>query len=380
MSGQNNSIKAFYELVRAGLWEKDAYLLHFNDIDFGVIQQLAEEQSVVGLVSAGIEHVVDVKVPQDVALTFVGSTLQLEQQNKAMNGFVAKLIDQLRSQGIYALLVKGQGIAQCYERPLWRACGDVDLLLSNDNYNKAKAYLSPLAISIEKEALQALHLGMMIDSWMVELHGTLRSCCLPQMDNVIDEVQADVFFGGNVRSWNNNRIQVFLPSYDNDVFFVFTHILKHFFRGGIGLRQICDLCRLIWTSREALNNSLLESRVRRAGIITEWKAFASYAVDYLGFPTDAFPLYSPDKKWSRKAKRINDYVLRVGNFGHNRDFSYYSNKTFLVQKFISFCRHTKDGLNHLFIFPFDSIQVWGRIFKNGFAALFKRKLKICLHK
>lgn len=83
--------------------------------------RLAEEQSVVGLVSAGIEHIVDVRVPQEVALTFAGSALQLEQRNKAMNQFIGVLIEKLRAADIYTLLVKGQGVAQCYERPLWRA-------------------------------------------------------------------------------------------------------------------------------------------------------------------------------------------------------------------------------------------------------------------
>lgn len=50
--------------------------------------RFAQEQSVVGLVAAGLEHVQDVKVPQNVALSFAGATLQLEHRNKAMNEFV----------------------------------------------------------------------------------------------------------------------------------------------------------------------------------------------------------------------------------------------------------------------------------------------------
>ena len=123
----DNNQKVFFELLRAGLWEKDARLSQYKEIDYSVILKLAEEQSVVGLVAAGLEHVVDVKVPQQWALQFAGQTIQLEQRNKAMNAFIAKLIEKLRYNNVYTLLVKGQGIAQCYERPLWRASGDVDL-------------------------------------------------------------------------------------------------------------------------------------------------------------------------------------------------------------------------------------------------------------
>ena len=52
----------------------------------------------------------------------------------------------MREAGIYTVLVKGQGVGQCYERPLWRSCGDVDLFFDAENYEQAKAFLSPLAV------------------------------------------------------------------------------------------------------------------------------------------------------------------------------------------------------------------------------------------
>ena len=225
----DNNQRAFFELVRAGLWEKEARLSQFDNIDFSAILKLAEEQSVVGLVTAGLEHVVDVKVPQEVLLQFIGITLQIEQQNKAMNEFVAQLIEKLRKEDVYAVLVKGQGIAQCYERPLWRSSGDVDLLLSDDNYEKAKKVLLPQATDVETEYTHFKHQGMTIDGFVVELHGTLHSRLSNCVDNVIDGVQRDVFFSGCVRSWQNENMQVFLPGVNEDVIFVFTHILHHFF-------------------------------------------------------------------------------------------------------------------------------------------------------
>ena len=137
---QNNQ-QVFLELVKAGLWEKDSRISQFGKIDFEEVYRLAEEQAVVGLVAAGLEHVVDVKPLQDILLLFIGTALQLEQQNKEMNAFLAELVEQMREKEIYALLVKGQGIAQCYERPLWRASGDIDLFLSKSNYKKAEIHL-----------------------------------------------------------------------------------------------------------------------------------------------------------------------------------------------------------------------------------------------
>lgn len=365
---QNNQ-RAFFVILRAGLWEQDVNLSQLGDFDFIEVSHLAEEQSVLGLVAAGLEHIVDVCVPQEFAMTLIGQVLWLEQHNTSMNKYVARLIDLLRKHDVYALLVKGQGIAQCYERPLWRACGDIDLLLSKDNYNRAKSFLLDIATAKEPEDKQALHLGLTIDGWLIELHGSLRSCCLSKMDKTIDVVQKDVFFNGSVRSWINGDTQVFLPSPNNDVFLVFTHIIKHYFNGGVGLRQVCDWCRLLWTYRETIDRRLLETWLNRAGIMTEWKAFASYAVDYLGMPVEAMPFYDAKVKWSHKAKRINAFIIDNGNFGHNRDSSYYVSKPYLIRKYLSFKRHTADGLSHLSVFPLDSIRVWGHMFILGIKAV-----------
>ena len=352
---RNNTRDAFYALIKAGLWEENVSLASYGTIDFNQIYQLAQEQSVEGLIAAGLEHVKDGKVPQNMALNFAGSALQLEQRNRAMNQFIGELIIKMRSAGIYTLLVKGQGVAQCYARPLWRACGDVDFYLSEDNFKKAKAYLRPLSTSTEDNH-SGKHEEMTIDSWVVELHGWLRTSISSRLNKVLDEVHRETFYSGNVRSWNNNGVQVFLLSKENDVFYVFAHLLSHFYKGGIGLRQICDWCRLLWTCKDSLDVKLVEHKVRGAGLMTEWKAFGAFAVDYLGMPAEAMPFYSCGSKWKKKSERLSAFILEVGNFGHNRDNSYYNKYPYIIRKGYSLGRRMNDLLRHAKIFPLDSFM------------------------
>jgi len=352
--------QTFFELMRAGLWEKEAQILQYGKVDYDEVLRIADEQSVIGLVTAGIEHVQDVKIPKEIVLQFIGISLQLEQQNKALNDFIVWLIETLRKEDVYTLLVKGQGIAQCYERPLWRASGDVDLLLSEDNYQRAKKVLIPLADNVEQEYKTFKHIGMtMKGDFVVELHGTLHSRLSSCIDRGIDKAQNDVFCGGNMRSWNNNGTSVFLPSPDNDVIFVFTHILHHFFIEGIGLRQICDWCRLLWTYRDSLDRRLLENRIRKMKLMTEWKAFAAFTVEYLGMPVGAMPLLSENesRKLHRKADHILQFVLESGNFGHNREAA--------NGKFCSAWYKMKDFARHSRIFPLDSIKFFWHFLWNG---------------
>ena len=362
------SKNAFFSLVRVGLWEnRDEYhisrFMLQKSVDWDEVYRLAEEQSVVGSVLAGIEQS-NVKPPQELLLQWIGDVQILEQANKAMNKFVAELIEKMCKADIYTLLVKGQGVAQCYEKPLWRSCGDVDLLLSDSNYEKAKAYLAPFASSVETEYDYKKHQGMTIDQWIVELHGNMRCGLSIRMDKAIDDIQNDVFYGGNVRSWVNGRTQVFLPGVDTDVIFVFTHFVKHFYNGGLGLRQICDWCRFLWTYRDSLRLGLLESRLREMGLMSEWKAFGASAVDYLGMPKEAMPLYSSDKKWSRKADKICAFVMKVGNFGHNREHGY-AKYPYVIRKACSMGRRCGDLIRHARIFPLDSFRFFPKIMYDG---------------
>ena len=310
----------------------------------------------VGLIAAGLEKCSNFKVPKEIALNIASDTLMLEQRNRAMNTFVGGLIEKMRNTGLYSVLLKGQGIARCYERPLWRSCGDIDLLLNEDNYIKAKNFLIPLSKYIDKEHIETKHSALTIDFWEVELHGTLKTCLWRCLDRGLDEVNRSVFYGGKVRSWMNDRTQVFLPGSNEDVIIIFTHILQHFFMGGIGLRQVCDWCRLLWTYNNELDYRLLNERLCQMGIMSEWKAFSALAVDYLGMRPDDIPYYSPKGRWSKKADRVLSYIIETGNFGHNRDISYQSKYPPVIRKVVTFWRQAVDSFRLMGIFPLDALR------------------------
>ena len=178
MNQQDSNQQAFFTLLRAGLWEKRVQLFPLGKVDWRAVCHLAGEQSVTGLLAAGLEqvdsHDKELSVPKADVRPLLVRVLAVEDTNARMNLFIADLFGKLREAGISAVLVKGQGIAQCYARPLWRACGDVDLLLDAENYEKAKALLTPIATKVEKESPSVKHLAMTLKPWEVELHGTLR--------------------------------------------------------------------------------------------------------------------------------------------------------------------------------------------------------------
>ena len=373
--------QTFFELLKTGLWGNGNPDIRIDGVtDWQEVYQLAQEQSVQGLLLQGIETVQgswlkvhgSPLVPKVLLLQWIGEVQVIEQRNKEMNVFIAELIEKLRKNDIYALLVKGQGIAQCYEKPLWRCSGDVDLLLSYDNYQKAKTLLTPFASEVESEYEGISHLGMTIDGWVVELHGSLRVGLPQKINRVLDEIQSDTFYGGNVRSWLNGQTQIFMLGKENDIVYVFVHFFNHFYKEGVGLRQICDWCRLLYTYRDSLNYELLKSRIKRAGLMSEWKAFYALATKYLGMPEVPCFMFqdSGDPQWERKADRIMEFILKSGNMGHNRgswlmEHDSWLSRQYVVRKAFSMFRRIGDLINHARIFPFDSLRFFPRIMWNG---------------
>lgn len=356
---------AFFALLKAGLWEDDVELNQYGDIDFDALYQVSENQCVTGLVAAGLEHVKDRRITKSEAIPFLKKVFSIEHRNVEMNRFISSLFIKMSDNNVYTLLVKGQGIAQCYERPLWRVSGDIDLFLDSINYEKAKQLFSKEIEFSDPEGKYAKHQGMSIGSWTVELHGTLRCGLSSRIDRTVDDIQSDIFNKGRARAWRNGGIDAILPVADDDVLLVFTHFLKHFYKGGIGLRQICDWCRLLWTYRDSIDISLLEDRLKKMRLMSEWRAFAAFAVDSLGMPVDALPLYDSDHRWARKASRIQSFILEVGNFGNNRDMSYYQKYPYLLRKMISFGRRCGDFFQHMLIFPLDSLLFFSGILFHG---------------
>lgn len=350
-----NNLNAFLSLVRAGLWEDHFCLSLVGEIDFKEVYRLAEEQSVIGLVAAGLEYVKDRKVPTDDVLTFVGSTLLLEQRNNTMNEFAVWLIQRLREDGIYTLLVKGQGVAQYYERPLWRASGDIDLLLDEDNYVKAKKLLLPIAEHYDNEEIIAKHQALNIRGVEVELHGRLPFGLSRRVDKVVDlALENSLSDIRNSKVWRLNGVDINLPNVNDDIIVIFTHFLSHFFVEGVGLRQICDWCRLLWTYKDSIDINLLERRLHKAGLVSEWCSFASLAVNCLGMPVEAMPFYKDSRSYKGKAKLLLKRIIKTGNMGHNNDLSYRAKQSPFVSNVITFFRRFADFFEFSFIFPIDA--------------------------
>lgn len=71
-----------------------------------------------------------------------------------------------------------------HKRPLWRACGDIDFYLSEDNFQKAKDFFRPLVDSFDPDNDHTKHINMHYGDWVIEIHGN-QHCTLSNRINLV---------------------------------------------------------------------------------------------------------------------------------------------------------------------------------------------------
>ena len=132
--------------MASGLWERpccsegDSGISATKDnVDWDAVFALARNQAISGLLAAGLESlhnaagsIAEISVEQKKALA--RHIASVERLNTRMDGFLEKLYAYLLKEGLTPVLLKGQGLAQCYLKPMQRAMGDIDILLDGDDY------------------------------------------------------------------------------------------------------------------------------------------------------------------------------------------------------------------------------------------------------
>ncbi len=359
----------FFALLRSGLWggvpELDG--IGADAEDWKKAYRLSMEQAVVGLVTDGAAACPAGFVPGAVSLKLMSSLVATERQNAVIDAAVSRFVSILEDGGVQPVLVKGQAVAQCYIHPEGRMSGDIDLVISPAQYEAAKALITPIADSVGPEGADKMHFSAMFGSVELELHGTVRTSLGRRVNDVLDGVQAELFKEGGCRFLDFPGTRVRIPSVDFDALFIFTHLLQHFFCGGLGLRQLCDWARVLHTHSGDIDIPLLEERISRMGVMDEWKAFVMFLVRYLGLPQEEAPLY--DGRFEGKAEKIWRYIERVGNFGKNRHLRDRSRDPYIIRKIGSMLINSGDFIHHISIFPLDSLRFFWQYLVTGTQAV-----------
>lgn len=301
-------------LLRMGLWEQHredaAQHLPLSPATWESLYQLAINHTVEGVVFDGIQQLpATLLPPKQLLLRWTVRMDTIERRNKWMNQIIAAQARFFSRQGIVAVMLKGQGLANCYANPARRICGDIDWYLPV-RADQDKLYRILLEQGTKAERDAGFSFSFLWDNCETEVHQRLFDLHNPFMQgylrNLEDQQQPAQ------QSLRLAGQDVVLPAPLLTFIQVNAHILKHLLSFGIGMRQLCDSARICYHYSREIDGEHLQQIYRKLGIL-KWinllhvLLVKDIGLDpaYLPFPLDK----TLDAGWMTRE------ILTAGNFG-----------------------------------------------------------------
>lgn len=347
----------------------------FSRNDLMGVLRIAKSQTVLGLVANEVmktDSLSRLLADEDKAALkrFVMSNLATCNM---LNSALVNVVQTLRNHGIDPVLLKGQGIARYYPIPELRQCGDIDIYVGQENFEKSCEVIGAMSSPEEHEGdISSLkHYHTRVGAAYIEIHRYTDVYFPRRYDKVYQKI-SDKGISAEIVSIDFAGVPVSTPSVDFNVFFIFNHFWHHFIADGVGLRQICDWVRLLHVNHGKINLDYLSNVLSEMKLMKEWKVFGYIAVNTLGLPADEMPFYDP--KFSKTAEEVLGLIMLEGNFGKENLKDYNRPKGYVAGKWYSFKKRFGRNLRVLRIFPMESVRHMAKVLVKGIAVIFNDKL------
>ena len=371
----NKEWQPFLELLRAAVWNKQADASLFSGhTDWEAILLLARKQTVTGLVAEATMKLPPHLQPPTAIGTKMRSVVTTNiRMHSLLNRTLAEAVALFAANNIPTVLFKGQGVALNYPEPTLRMCGDIDLYVGKELYDKACTVADTWGEKDENGTESEKHYHFKHGYVVVELHRIAETLPLPRCNTRFQEWTHKHLHNGTLRRTMIGGTEVSLPPVQFDALYIFNHLWHHFSEGGgIGLRQLCDWVRYLHTFHQEIDRTTLKHDLRAFGLWKAWRIIGCIAVDVLGLPVTEFPFYT--SRYTRQAEKVLAMIESGGNFGFHDVTRTGRPAGYIAGKMHSFRRMHARFRQLAVILPEDALVAWSRYIYVGIRQVIKDKL------
>lgn len=341
----------FYNLIQVAVGQQNCLSHTPSEAEWNELYQMAKKQSLVGVCFAGVQQLVNQQQepPEMLYLTWMGMAAKIQQRNETVNRQCVEMQKQLEIDGFSSCILKGQGVGFLYgELRNLRQSGDIDVWI-REPFADVMKYVDRIAPTKEVSH-QHVHFHV-FDDTEVELHfvpSELECFYNNRKLQRYYETYRESGFDGLPRIKANDG-EIIVPPTDFNLVFQLSHIYRHLFGEGIGLRQVMDYYFV-------LKNSTKEDRTTAFEIIGKvgMKRFAGalmWVIERVFGDSNLELLCEADEV---TGKVLLDDIIASGNFGSNKERV--ENDNFLKRTI----RFTKQNFHLLRYYPSEVLfdPVW----------------------
>ena len=231
-------------------------------------------------------HEIVKKVKSDYYQAIQKDTIQLNELETILNVFEENQID--------VLPLKGSVMKFLYPETYYRSMGDIDILVKDKDYKKAKKILEKLNYKAKIYGEQ--HIEMEKPPFMiVELHHLLVAK---------KEYGKDIFKNIFKRAiLKENKKHVYEMSKEDFYLFMMIHLLKHYLLGGTGLRSFLDVYVYL-RKNEVMNLEYIDQQLQHCKYTQEIYFLKDLAVSIF-----------TEKELDNKQQETLNFILTSGTYG-----------------------------------------------------------------
>lgn len=324
--------KIFFDFLRFCIGSAKEMPGSLKEVDWKELYAIAKKQALLGVLFHGIRRLPKELAPeQKLLMQWMVMAEQIRKQNIRLFLDSVTVCQNFENEGFANCILKGQGNALLYPDPYMRTPGDIDIYLSGGR-KKIMKYVDRVC---PNQVMRYHHVDFPVMKTAIEVHFTPSYMFCPiynqRMQKWFEEVMGEQC---------NHRVslpdgygEIHVPQASFNVIYILSHLYRHIFTEGIGLRQLLDyyLVLVKWhtdlTNLTDSNKSLpqmtqintdLDALRHKLKYLGLWKfAQAVMYVLHEVFGLSEDRMIAPMDE--REGRFLLDEIMRGGNFGQYDD-------------------------------------------------------------
>lgn len=230
--------------------------------------------------------------------------------NEILNAEAARLTDVFESHGRKTAVLKGAANARLYPDPFMRHAGDIDLWVEGGKKSVIDL-VKKMGYALDEKDMNAPHHIHLLDAAKASVEVHFRPSSGTQ--NPVTSARLLRYLQHEILNTERVPEGFSVPSIKFALVMQLAHLQRHFFGGGIGLKQFVDYYILLQHST-AEDRREVASVISRFGLKRLGGAIMWALGEVFGLEEDRM-LVAPNAKLGKK---MLDEVFECGNFGFNR--------------------------------------------------------------
>ena len=324
--------KIFFDFLRFCIGSAKEIPGSLKEVDWKELYAIAQKQALLGVLFHGIQRLPKELAPeQKLLMQWMVMAEMIRKQNIKLFQDSVKVCQNFENKGFANCILKGQGNALLYPDPYMRTPGDIDIYLSGGR-RKIMKYVDRVC---PNQVMRYHHVDFPVMKTAIEVHFTPSYMFFPVHNRRMQKCFKEVMDlqCSNVVTLPDGYGEITVLTMNFNVIYILSHLYRHIFTEGIGLRQLLDYYFVLVKWHADLTN-LTDSNKRlpqMTQINTDLDTLR-HELKYLGLwkfaqavmfvMKEVFGL-SEDRMIApmdeREGRFLLDEIMRGGNFGQYDD-------------------------------------------------------------